>query len=57
MNLVDFANAFCAAATAASKVGTFAWLDTAAKVPTMDEYLTNIEKLNAGGASPEVMVW
>jgi len=29
--------------------------DQAAKVPTMDTYLTNIEALNAAGASPEVM--
>lgn len=29
--------------------------DQAAKVPTMDTYLTNIEALNAAGASPEVI--
>lgn len=29
--------------------------DSAAKVPTMDTYLTNIDALNAGGASPPVM--
>ena len=43
------------AATAVSKVGSFVWLDTAAKVPTMDTYLTNIDALNAGGASPPVI--
>jgi cellulose 1,4-beta-cellobiosidase len=29
--------------------------DTAAKVPTMDTYLTNIEALNKAGASPPVI--
>jgi cellulose 1,4-beta-cellobiosidase len=42
-------------ATAVAEVGTFVWLDQAAKVPTMDTYLTNIEALNAAGASPEVI--
>jgi len=42
-------------ATSVAEVGTFVWLDQAAKVPTMDTYLTNIEALNAAGASPEVM--
>ncbi|OBT64684.1 hypothetical protein VE03_05844 [Pseudogymnoascus sp. 23342-1-I1] len=42
-------------ASAVAKVGTFVWLDTAAKVPTMDTYLTNIEALNAAGASPPVI--
>ncbi|KAL9054337.1 MAG: hypothetical protein Q9162_004211 [Coniocarpon cinnabarinum] len=44
-----------AAASAVANTGTFVWLDTAAKVPTMDTYLTNIEGLNSKGASPEVM--
>ena len=44
-----------AAASAAANVGSFVWLDTAAKVPTMDTYLTNIEGLNKAGASPQVM--
>ncbi|KAL5351189.1 hypothetical protein ACLOAV_003040 [Pseudogymnoascus australis] len=42
-------------ASAVAKVGTFVWLDTAAKVPTVDTYLTNIEALNAAGASPPVI--
>lgn len=29
--------------------------DTAAKVPTMDTYLSNIQALNKDGASPPVM--
>jgi cellulose 1,4-beta-cellobiosidase len=44
-----------AKATAVAEVGTFVWLDSAAKVPTMDTYLTNIEALNKAGASPEVI--
>ncbi|THZ07280.1 glycoside hydrolase [Aureobasidium pullulans] len=42
-------------ASAVAKIGTFVWLDTAAKVPTMDTYLTDIEKQNAAGASPEII--
>jgi len=42
-------------ATDVAKVGTFVWLDTAAKVPTMETYLTNIEALNKAGASPEII--
>jgi len=42
-------------AAAVAKVGTFVWLDTAAKVPTVDTYLTNIEALNAAGADPPVI--
>jgi len=44
-----------AKASAVANTGTFVWLDTAAKVPTMDTYLTNIEALNKAGASPEVI--
>jgi len=42
-------------ATAVAEVGTFVWLDSAAKVPTMGTYLTNIEALNAAGANPPVI--
>jgi len=42
-------------ASAVAKVGTFVWLDTLSKVPTMDTYLANIQALNAAGASPPVM--
>jgi cellulose 1,4-beta-cellobiosidase len=41
-------------AAAVGKVPTFVWLDTAAKVPTVDTYLTNIEALNKAGAKPPV---
>ncbi|KAG9855336.1 cellobiohydrolase II, partial [Aureobasidium melanogenum] len=44
-----------AKASAVAKIGTFVWLDTAAKVPTMDTYLSNIEKLNAAGSGPETI--
>jgi len=40
------------AASAVAEVPTFVWLDTAAKVPIMDTYLTNIDTLNSAGASP-----
>jgi len=39
-------------ASAVAEVGTFVWMDTAAKVPLFDTYMGNIEALNAGGASP-----
>lgn len=42
-------------ASAVAEVGTFSWLDSVAKVPSMDTFLTNIEALNAAGASPEVI--
>ncbi|PNS18474.1 Proteasome activator complex subunit 4 [Sphaceloma murrayae] len=35
-----------------AKVGSFAWLDTRAKVPSMDTYLANIKKANAAGSNP-----
>ncbi|KAL9089776.1 MAG: hypothetical protein Q9165_005570 [Trypethelium subeluteriae] len=42
-------------ASAVAKVGTFAWLDSTAKVPTMGTYLADIEKQNAAGASPPII--
>ncbi|KAI5268188.1 glycoside hydrolase [Aureobasidium subglaciale] len=51
-----------AEASAVAKIGTFIWAllmiyisDTAAKVPTMDTYLADIEQQNAAGASPEII--
>lgn len=38
------------AATAVAKVGSFVWMDTRAKVPTMDTYLADIRAKNAAGA-------
>ncbi|GLA31592.1 hypothetical protein AnigIFM63604_001073 [Aspergillus niger] len=43
-----------AAATAAAKVPSFVWLDTAAKVPTMGDYLADIKSQNAAGANPPI---
>ncbi|KAL9112301.1 MAG: hypothetical protein Q9227_003419 [Pyrenula ochraceoflavens] len=43
------------AASSVAKVGTFSWLDTAAKVPTMGKYLADIKAKNAAGASPPIM--
>jgi cellulose 1,4-beta-cellobiosidase len=37
------------AASAVAKVGSFVWLDTRAKIPTMDTYLADIKKRNAAG--------
>lgn len=39
------------AASAVAKIGSFVWLDTAAKVPTMDTYLADIQKQRAAGAN------
>ncbi len=39
-------------AAAAADVPTFVWLDTAAKVPSMADYLTLIRAENLAGASP-----
>lgn len=39
------------AATAAANVGSFVWMDTRAKVPTMDTYLADIKAKNAAGAN------
>ncbi|KAF2152180.1 glycoside hydrolase family 6 protein [Myriangium duriaei CBS 260.36] len=44
-----------AEATAAAKVGTFVWLDTRAKVPTVDTYLADIEAKNKAGANPPII--
>ncbi|GLI73398.1 hypothetical protein PoHVEF18_001615 [Penicillium ochrochloron] len=41
-----------AAASSAAVVPSFFWLDTAAKVPTMGEFLADIKSKNAAGASP-----
>jgi cellulose 1,4-beta-cellobiosidase len=38
------------AASAVANIGSFVWLDTRAKVPTMDTYLADIKKKNAAGA-------
>ncbi|OJI88573.1 hypothetical protein ABZX51_006717 [Aspergillus tubingensis] len=43
-----------AAATAAAKVPSFVWLDTADKVPTMADYLADIKSQNSAGASPPI---
>ncbi|KAF2627077.1 glycoside hydrolase family 6 protein [Macroventuria anomochaeta] len=37
-------------ASAVAKVGSFVWLDTRAKVPTLDTYLAEIKQKNAAGA-------
>lgn len=42
-------------ATAVAEVGTFSWLDSVSKIPSMDTFLTDIEALNSAGASPEVI--
>lgn len=39
------------AATAAANVGSFVWMDTRAKVPSMDTYLADIKAKNAAGAN------
>ncbi|KAL5346089.1 hypothetical protein ACLOAV_009120 [Pseudogymnoascus australis] len=44
-----------AAASKVAEVGTFVWLDTMAKVPSLDTYLGNIAAINAAGASQEVI--
>ena len=44
-----------AQASAVAKVGSFVWLDTRAKVPTMDTYLADIKRQNAAGANPPIM--
>ena len=44
-----------AKASAVAKVGTFSWLDTAAKVPQMGTFLGNIQAANKAGASPPIM--
>lgn len=38
------------AASAVAAVGSFVWLDTRAKVPTLDTYLADIKQKNAAGA-------
>lgn len=38
------------AASAVARVGSFVWMDTRAKVPTMDTYLADIKAKNAAGA-------
>ncbi|KAH9883019.1 hypothetical protein J1614_000386 [Plenodomus biglobosus] len=39
------------AATAVANVGSFVWMDTRAKVPSMDTYLADIKAKNAAGAN------
>jgi len=39
------------AATAVAKVGSFVWMDSRAKVPNMDTYLSDIKAKNAAGAN------
>ncbi|KAL5339526.1 1, 4-beta cellobiohydrolase [Aspergillus crustosus] len=43
-----------AAATAAADAPSFVWLDVAAKVPQMAEYLEDIRSKNSAGASPPI---
>ena len=38
-------------ASAVAQVGTFSWLDTVAKVPTIGTYLADIKKKNAAGSN------
>ncbi|KAF8427727.1 cellobiohydrolase II [Tirmania nivea] len=38
-----------------AKIGTFVWLDTRAKIPTMDPYLADIRAKNAAGANPPIL--
>ncbi|MCJ1306578.1 hypothetical protein MMC25_000221 [Agyrium rufum] len=44
-----------AKASAVASVGTFTWLDSVAKVPTVGEYLSNIATINAAGGSTETI--
>ncbi|RDW57893.1 putative cellobiohydrolase [Aspergillus mulundensis] len=53
-SLTGTLSSLAAAATAAAKVPSFVWLDTAAKVPTMDDYLADIKAKNAAGANPPI---
>ncbi|GKZ38471.1 hypothetical protein AbraIFM66950_010695 [Aspergillus brasiliensis] len=48
------ASSLVAQASAAADVPSFYWLDTANKVPTMGEYLGDIQTQNAAGASPPI---
>ncbi|OJJ73968.1 hypothetical protein ASPBRDRAFT_54024 [Aspergillus brasiliensis CBS 101740] len=48
------ASSLVAQASAAADVPSFYWLDTADKVPTMGEYLDDIQTQNAAGASPPI---
>ncbi|KAF7166839.1 hypothetical protein CNMCM5623_000318 [Aspergillus felis] len=43
-----------AKASAVAKVPSFVWMDTAAKVPKMGEYLKDIKAQNDAGASPPI---
>jgi len=47
--------ALAAKASEVAKVGTFVWLDTRAKVPSMDPYLADIRAKNAAGANPKIL--
>ncbi|GES64607.1 cellobiohydrolase [Aspergillus terreus] len=50
----SLASSLLPAASAAAKVPSFTWLDTAAKVPTMGTYLADIKAKNAAGANPPI---
>ncbi|KAL4910477.1 putative 1,4-beta-D-glucan cellobiohydrolase C [Aspergillus multicolor] len=53
-SLTGTQSSLAAAATAAAKVPSFVWLDVAAKVPTMADYLKDIKSQNDAGASPPI---
>lgn len=46
--------ALAAKASDVAKIGSFTWLDTRAKVPSMRPYLEDIRAKNAAGASPKI---
>ncbi|KAI5795399.1 cellobiohydrolase II [Peziza echinospora] len=47
-------SALAAKASQVAQIGTFVWLDTRAKVPTLEPYLTDIRAKNAAGANPKL---
>ncbi|KAL4938817.1 putative 1,4-beta-D-glucan cellobiohydrolase C [Aspergillus oleicola] len=53
-SLTGTLSSLAAAATAAAEVPSFVWLDVAAKVPTMGDYLADIQSKNIAGASPPI---
>ncbi|KAL2816580.1 putative 1,4-beta-D-glucan cellobiohydrolase C [Aspergillus cavernicola] len=53
-SLTGTLSSLAAAATAAAKAPSFVWLDVAAKVPTMGDYLADIRSQNAAGANPPI---
>ncbi|KAJ5716878.1 hypothetical protein N7488_002524 [Penicillium malachiteum] len=50
----SLSSSLAAQASLVAEVPSFVWLDTAAKVPTMGEYLADIQSQNAAGASPPI---